>query len=216
MFYLVRVWFSGAQVYCNMPKFSHNVERSGKPTVIHDCLTPLKRWQRSFGDQAVLMYYSPFSGHRALYELKIIQAWQNYAHPSDVNNMLLMHFCADILVQLHDISALCCFFPLYKLTFIPNYSNSFPLLLFLKEKERISTKWCNDELYLRFICEFPTLLPFLENKNTQSFFKQTNFSVPDWMINTCDCGLNVRELQKSHSSIATASQICLTYSKLNN
>lgn len=100
------------------------------------------------------------------YELKIIQAWQNYAHPSDVNNMLLMHFCADILVQLHDISALCCFFPLYKLTFIPNYSNSFPLLLFLKEKERISTKWCNDELYLRFICEFPTLLPFLENKNT--------------------------------------------------
>lgn len=55
IFYSAHVRSSEAQVYCNMPEFSHNIDGSGKLYVIHECLTPLRTWQRSFRDQAVLI-----------------------------------------------------------------------------------------------------------------------------------------------------------------
>ncbi len=55
IFYLAYLWFSEAQAYCNMPKLSHNIDGSGELSVIHECLTPLKTWQRSFWDSARLI-----------------------------------------------------------------------------------------------------------------------------------------------------------------
>lgn len=63
IFYLTYLWFSEAQVYCNMPNLCRNIDWTGEPCQIHEWLTPLKIWQRSLRDQAGLikaaLYYSP-------------------------------------------------------------------------------------------------------------------------------------------------------------